>query len=186
VVDVGRRFFRLNNYPQMGIVVDDARRYLARTPQKYDLIFGDAYNGLRSVPSHLLTREFFQAVKNRLTERGIFMMHLINSVQGKDSALFASVIKTISQVFPETLVFATIPQKLTKIQSIIIMAADFELRPDAILAALPPEKQSLRKLLQTYIPPETYRESGGLSPDGPVQSGGVSHSPNHSEMTTLP
>lgn len=161
VVAVGRRFFRLNNYPRMGIVVDDARRYLTRTTQKYDLIFGDAYNGLRSVPSHLLTEEFFQAVKNRLTERGIFMMHLINAVQGKDSALFASVIRTISQVFPETLVFATLPQKPAKIQSIIIMAADFELLPDAVLASLPPEKQSLRKLLQTYIPPETYRGRDG-------------------------
>lgn len=161
VVDVGRRFFRLNNYPRMGIVVDDARRYLNRTPQKYDLIFGDAYNGLRSVPSHLLTREFFQTVKNRLSERGIFMMHLINAVQGKDSALFNSVIKTISQVFPETLVFAILPQKLTKIQSIIIVAADFDLDPAAVLAALPPENQSLRKLLQTYIPPDTYRNQAG-------------------------
>ncbi|MGQ9687781.1 MAG: fused MFS/spermidine synthase [Desulfobaccales bacterium] len=32
VVAVGRRFFRLNNYPRMGVVVDDARRYLARIP----------------------------------------------------------------------------------------------------------------------------------------------------------
>lgn len=167
VVDVGRRFFRLNRYPQMGIVVDDARRFLSRTPQKYDLIFGDAYNGLRSVPSHLLTKEFFQAVKNRLTERGIFMMHLINAVQGKDAALFNAVIKTISQVFPETLVFAILPQKLTKIQSIIIVAADFDLDPAAVLAALPPEKQALRNLLLTRIPPEIYRaQEGSLLTDG--------------------
>ncbi len=65
------------------------------------------------------------------------------------------------RVFQKKLVFATNPQKPTQIQSIIIMAAGFELRPDAILAALPPEKQSLRKLLQTYIPPETCRGQGG-------------------------
>ncbi len=161
VVEVGRRFFRLHEYPRMHIVVDDARRHLSRTPRKYDLIFGDAYNGLRSVPSHLLTREFFQAVRDRLNDRGIFMMNLINAVQGKDAALFASVIKTVSRVFPKTLVFATLPEKLTRIQSIIIMAADFDLHPPSNLEALPPEKESLEKLLRTYIPPEKYQNQKG-------------------------
>jgi spermidine synthase len=156
VVEVGRLFFRVNDYPTMHIVVDDARRYLAHTNRKYDLIFGDAYNGWRSVPAHLLTKEFFQSVKNHLNERGIFMMHLINAVKGNNSALFSSVIKTISQVFQESFVFATLPQKLTKIQSIIIVAADFDLQPDSLIANIPPEKQTLRKLLLSRISPEDY------------------------------
>ena len=161
VVEVGRRFFRINDYPKMKVVVGDARRYLTHTNKKYDLIFGDAYNGWRSVPSHLLTKEFFQSVKNHLDKRGIFMMHLINAVQGNDSALFASVIKTISQVFKETLVFATLPHNLTHIQSIVIVGADFDLQPDSVLASLPPDKQNLKNLLLTLLPPQKYNTRDG-------------------------
>jgi spermidine synthase len=119
------------------------------------------YNGWRSVPSHLLTREFFQAVKDRLEARGLFMIHLINAVQGNDAALFDSVIKTISQVFPETVVFAAYPQKLTKMQNIIIVAADFDLKPESVLASLPPGKKSLRELLLTRVPPQKYSTRKG-------------------------
>ncbi|MFZ2089012.1 MAG: fused MFS/spermidine synthase, partial [Desulfobaccales bacterium] len=156
VVAVGRRFFNLNNFPDMHIFTDDARRYLNRTTSKYDLIFGDAYNGLRSVPSHLLTREFFQSVKNRLADRGIFMLHIINTVQGHDSALFLSVIKTLSQVFPKTYVFASVPQKLTQLQGIIIVATDFDLPLDSLVASMPSEKSHLKQLLLTYVAPKRY------------------------------
>ena len=162
VVAVGRRFFRLDNYPQLHIVVDDARRHLAHTPMKYDLIFGDAYNGLRSVPAHLLTREFFQSLKERLNEHGIFMMNLLSAVKGPNSALFAAVIKTLHQVFPEIYVFAQNPKKLTYMQCMIIVATTFDLKPDSILASLPPDQQTLRKLLQTRVAAKEYNTRDGL------------------------
>jgi spermidine synthase len=162
VVAVGRRFFRLDNYPHLHIVVDDARRHLAHTRLKYDLIFGDAYNGLRSVPAHLLTREFFQGLKEHLNEHGIFMMNLVSAVKGQNSALFASVMKTLGQVFPEIYVFALNPQKLTHLQGLIIVAATFDLKPESILASLPPDQQTLRKLLLTHVSPKEYRTGDGF------------------------
>ena len=161
VVEVGRRFFRIDNYPQLHIIVDDARRHLARTTKKYDLIFGDAYNGLRSVPAHLLTREFFQGVKNHLGERGVFMMNLISSVQGNKSSLFVSVLNTISQIFPETYVFAAVPQKLSHTQSLIIVATGFDLQMDSLLTNLKPEQEPLRKLLLTRVAPQNYATQKG-------------------------
>jgi spermidine synthase len=161
VVSVGRRFFQLDNYPHLHIVVDDARRHLAQTRMKYDLIFGDAYNGLRSVPAHLLTREFFQGLKEHLDEHGIFMMNLVSAVQGPNSALFASVMKTLGQVFPKIYVFSPHPQKLTHFENIIIVAATFDLPLDAILAGLPPEEQALRKLLLTRVSPQEYNSDNG-------------------------
>jgi spermidine synthase len=151
LVDVGRRFFRLDSFPDLHVVVDDARRFLTQTPQKYDLIFGDAYNGVRSVPAHLLTREFFRLVKDRLNDGGIFMMNVVGSVEGKHAALFSSVMTTISQVFPQTYVFATLPQKLQMVQSLVIVAADFDLHLDSLTATLPLEMESIRKLLETRI-----------------------------------
>jgi spermidine synthase len=161
VVEVGRRFFRVNNYPDLHIVVDDARRYLTHTTRKYDLIFGDAYNGVRSVPAHLLTREFFQTVKDHLDERGVFMMNVIGSVQGNNAALFSSVMATVSQVFPETSVFATIPQNLNKTQSLVIVATDFDLKLNSLETGLTPEQESLKKLLLTRVTPKDYQTQKG-------------------------
>ena len=161
VVAVGRRFFQLDNYPDLHIVVDDARRYLTKTKRKYDLIFGDAYNGVRSVPAHLLTREFFQTVKDHLDERGVFMINVISSVKGKNSALLASVMKTLSQVFPKTCVFATLPHKLGGVQSLVIVATDFDLHVDQMINALPPDREFLKKLLLTRVAPQNYSTRNG-------------------------
>ena len=161
VVEVGRRFFRVNNYPDLHIIVDDARRYLTHTMRKYDLIFGDAYNGVRSVPAHLLTREFFETVKDHLDERGVFMMNIIGSVKGNNAALFSSVLKTLSRVFQETCVFATIPQKLNRAQSLVIVATDFDLQLDSHTATLPPDQEPLRKLLLTRVATQNYNIHDG-------------------------
>ena len=50
VVEVGRLFFRLNERPQIHPAVADARRFLYLSQNKYDFIFGDAYNGLVIFP----------------------------------------------------------------------------------------------------------------------------------------
>jgi spermidine synthase len=161
VVAVGRRFFRVNDYPGLHIAVDDARRYLTHTRRKYDFIFGDAYNGLRSVPAHLLTREFFQTLRGHLDEHGIFMINLVASLQGKNAVLFDSVRKTISRVFPETYVFALHPQNVTTVQNIIIVAAGEDLHLHSLMAGLPPDQASLKKLLLTFVPPGHYTTQGG-------------------------
>jgi len=162
VVEVGRLFFQVDQYPKMRIVVDDARRYLKHTNRKYDLIFGDAFQGVHSVPAHLLTKEFFQEIKNRLNERGIFIINIISAVKGKHTTLFLSVINTLKQVFPNTYVFAVKPQKQTSsAENILIFATNFDLNIDSIKSALPPEKRSLKKLLDTLVPPSEYNPQDG-------------------------
>jgi hypothetical protein len=90
------------------------------------------------------------------------MMNLASAVKGPNSALFAAVVKTLLQVFPEVYVFALNPQKLTHVQGIIIVAATFDLKPDAILAGLRPDQQSLRKLLLTRVDPKEYHTGDGF------------------------
>lgn len=156
VVAVGRRFFGLDRFPQLKVAVDDARRHLSQTSRTYDLIFGDAYNGWRSVPSHLLTREFFATVKARLSPTGIFLMHLINAVEGQHAVLFASTLRTLAEVFPHLAVFATRPEQLHRIQSLILAAAERELSPQALQALDPRADPAVTRLLKSYLPPQTY------------------------------
>ena len=45
--------------PSVLPVAADARRFLRRAGPRYDFIVGDVYDGVRSIPPHLVTREFF-------------------------------------------------------------------------------------------------------------------------------
>ena len=122
VVDVGRKFFRLGNYPKIHVAAEDGRRHLRRAPGKWDLIVGDAYRGLRTIPSHLITREFFVEIRERLAARGAFFINLIAFRAGPGAPLYAAVYRTITAVFPEVWVFSTDPQRPTVPQNILFLA----------------------------------------------------------------
>jgi spermidine synthase len=86
----------------------DARVYLARTEEKYDVVFVDAYSTGFFVPSHLVTQEFFRLLKTRLNDDALVMINFIGT-QGRkpSSSLTGSVNKTIESVFPNYLMFTT-------------------------------------------------------------------------------
>ncbi len=106
VIEVGRKFFKLDEFPNIHAHADDARRFLQRGGEKYDLIFGDAYNGVRHIPAHLVTREFFTQVKLRLSDDGVFLMNVISAVEGDRATLLGHILATLRSVFPNVEVFA--------------------------------------------------------------------------------
>ena len=160
VVEVGYSFFRLKDYPQIVAVVDDARRYLNSSEKRYDFIFGDAYNGVYYIPSHLVTLEFFKLIKNRLSEKGVFMMNMISAIRGDKSKLFLSVVKTLGMVFNNIYVFALDPNQPTEAQNVIIAASTQKLRMKLDAEMGGTEKHRLEMLLSTYVPTRNYDISG--------------------------
>jgi spermidine synthase len=56
---------------------EDARTYVKHTMQLYDAIISDVYSNKMTIPAHLLTREHFQAIKNRLTPNGVAIFNVI-------------------------------------------------------------------------------------------------------------
>jgi len=79
----------------------DAREYLAKSGELFDIIIIDLPDPIEEGPAYrLYTREFYKLVKDRLTSNGII------SVQAGSASLaellnFASVNKTLKSVFPE-------------------------------------------------------------------------------------
>ena len=162
VVLVGQDFFRLSDYPRVKVVAEDARRFLKQSHHSYDLIFGDAYNGVRYVPGHLLTREFFSLARDRLSANGIFMMNIISAVEGRNSQLYASVGITLGAVFPHVYVFATTPRAGQQTQNIILLGS---LKPMSILdgirsAAL--DKETGRMFAESYRGEFSLRGDAGM------------------------
>ena len=91
--------------PARGIEIlhKDARVALAEFDRHYEVIVGDAFTDI-AVPPHLVTLEFFELVKARLTANGIYAMNVVDHVGDMD-ALFA-VYATMKAVFESVEVFA--------------------------------------------------------------------------------
>lgn len=154
VVEVGRKFFHIDEYPRMNAISEDARYYLRRSNKRYDLIFGDVYSDQHYVPAHLLTVEFFSLVEDRLSSRGVFMMNLVGVLVGGDSDLFRTVMKSLNHVFEHVYVFSTKqphPFNWLSTDNLIIVAADHKLSMEIDEHVKEKDKPELRKLLERRV-----------------------------------
>ncbi|MFC1816388.1 fused MFS/spermidine synthase [Thermodesulfobacteriota bacterium] len=107
-------FFRpwnndLRNDPRTRIIVQDGRNHLALTREKYDVIISEPSNPWMAGLANLYTLEFFQTVKDRLKENGIFVQW-IHSYE-MDWSTFAMVGRTFTEVFPDGLLMTTTPEE---------------------------------------------------------------------------
>jgi len=162
VVEVGRKYFRVDDYAgRLHAVAADGRRFLRSTEHRYDFIFGDAYAGIKCIPPHLITREFFELVKSRLTDEGIFIMNIAATPTGRNSVVFQSAVKTLGEVFAHQYVFASDPGDLTAEQNLFLVAADRDLDIDELAAReYEPEDPDLHLVL-SYVAPARYDLSQG-------------------------
>jgi SAM-dependent methyltransferase len=93
---IGRRYFGLNG-PNLHTYTADARPWLAASHARYDMILLDAYRQ-PYIPFYLLTREFFDDVRQHLNPEGVLIVnvgHLPNS-----DALEKVVSATVGSAFP--------------------------------------------------------------------------------------
>jgi len=162
VIEVGRRYFRVDQYPRMHPVADDARRFLRSSPARYDLIFGDAYSGVRCVPAHLVTREFFGLVASRLNDRGVYIMNITSAVEGDDAILFRCVAKTLSEVFQDQCVFCTRPGEPEAVQNVFVVAASHDLGVDSIRTGQRGNRALVDDLFRGHLPPDQCDLTGGM------------------------
>ena len=82
---VGRKYFGMDDNPRLTVHDADARPFLRRTDERYDLIIVDAYHQ-PYVPFYLATREFFRLARERLEPGGILALN-VASVPGDESLL---------------------------------------------------------------------------------------------------
>jgi spermidine synthase len=75
VVRVAKRFFGVREDARLRIHLADGLAHLRASPQRYDLVFLDAY-GPDDIPDHLGTPGFFELVRARLAPGGVAVMNL--------------------------------------------------------------------------------------------------------------
>jgi len=92
---LARRFFDFADGPRVRVHVDDARRFLANSGERWDVICADTYVGL-SVPFHLTTVEFMGEVARHLSDDGVFALNLAAGLDDEFSrAIFSTVRRTL-------------------------------------------------------------------------------------------
>jgi predicted membrane-bound spermidine synthase len=80
------------------VLHEDARRALLLRPEtRYDVIVGDAFTDI-AVPAHLVTREFFGLVRDRLTAGGVYIMNVVDHTDRLDA--LTALVATLREVFP--------------------------------------------------------------------------------------
>jgi spermidine synthase len=94
VITAAKTYFGLRESERMRYRAGDGRVFLNRNSELYDLILLDAYRG-GYVPFHLLTREFYALVKQRLSPGGAAAFNVHDG-----SKLYASTVRTLAEVFP--------------------------------------------------------------------------------------
>jgi spermidine synthase len=127
---MAREHFRMKDNPRMKIYHEDARTFLNRADRKYDVIYGDAYKSLYTIPWHLTTREAAQKTSDMLNDNGCVLLNIISSIEGNASLFLQAELSTYREVFPYVYVFAVMdPADRQTVQSTILVAVKSSDKP---------------------------------------------------------
>lgn len=105
VVEVARRYFGVEPGPRLRIATADGRAFVKRSRATWDVVGIDAYttNAYGStLPAHLVTREFFEELSERMAPEGWLAM---NVAAPPHSPIARAIGRTLLAVFPRQLVF---------------------------------------------------------------------------------
>jgi spermidine synthase len=79
-------------------IADDARRFVATSERRFDAVVVDVYSSHTSIPSHLVTREFWEGTRRVLKPDGVLLANLI--LDGRLETPYArNLLDTIDSVF---------------------------------------------------------------------------------------
>ena len=102
-----RDFFALPEDPRLRVITQDGRLFVEHAARAvargevapYDLVVIDAYSS-STIPYHLTTLEFLQAVRKTLAPDGAVVSNIIGALAGPHSGLLRAMVRTFRAVFP--------------------------------------------------------------------------------------
>ena len=149
---------------------------LALVDKKFDLIVGDAFSDI-AVPAHLVTREFFELVRNRLHKEGAFLM---NVVDYSDSLhVLAAVVRTMESIFPSVEIWTRAdPPQAGERRNFVLVAGVRDTSLSSIVAPAPDQlefaalhpsfKEQVLRPLGTFLLTDDYVPINYLLMKGPA------------------
>jgi predicted O-methyltransferase YrrM len=86
VIDTAKKYFGVRETSEVHFIESDGRVFLNRHKEPYDIIVVDAFNG-GSIPFHLMTKEFYSLLRERLVPGGVAAFNIIPGTKLYDSSL---------------------------------------------------------------------------------------------------
>ncbi len=127
IVGLGRRYFDMTE-PNLRVHVTDGRAFLGSCGQQYDWVVIDAYQG-SDIPFHLITREFFQQVRESMRPDGVVAVNI--AWWDPDAPeLLARVAATVRAVFPSVYTITGISRR----SGAVLLAGSEDTSCDHLLA----------------------------------------------------
>lgn len=90
--------------PRVRVVATDGRNYILATPKFYDVITAEPSNPWIAGIANLYTREFYQVIKSKIKDDGIFAQWFHNYSMSPDD--FRMVFRTFSESFPHVSLYS--------------------------------------------------------------------------------
>jgi hypothetical protein len=127
VVRVAYEYMGLERGPDVEVRVEDARAFLSRGTELFDVIEVDVFAGSPYAPFYCLTAEFFAAARNRLVPTGLLALNVY--APDGDRTLAGAVVGTLETVFPTVL-------EVPAPEASVLFAFREPPRPDVVRARL--------------------------------------------------
>jgi len=93
VIEIAKTYFGMRETAKLRVHEGDGRVFLNRHTEPYDLIIADAFTG-SYIPFHLMTKEFYRLVRDRLAPHGVAAFNIIPG-----NKLYDSNLRTLQDVF---------------------------------------------------------------------------------------
>ena len=94
-----------------------------RADTTYDVIFGDAFSSLYSIPFQLTTREAVRKKFDLLSDNGAVLLNIISPLTGNGASFLAAEYATYQSVFPNVYLYQVRDAGAEKIQNVILVAS---------------------------------------------------------------
>jgi len=128
------------------VIIGDARTETLGLSEKYDVIILDAFSG-DSPPFHLLTREAFASLRERLAPGGLVVANIVGGTAGEEARAVASVARTLEDVFGRVEAFA--PNKYLfgrdqpdYVSTVFLVAGELPAAPAPLTLPIPEERRA--------------------------------------------
>ena len=97
ITEAARKYMALDE-AEVEIIHGDARAFLLKNTEKYDLILIDAYYSA-GIPAHLTTDEFFALVKSHLSENSLVALNVLSIGDELHKVLSNTLAKSMGEVY---------------------------------------------------------------------------------------
>lgn len=120
--NIARKYFFFKDLENLDIYIDDARSYIQKTNNRYDLVYLDAFNSI-APPQHLTTNKFFKTLSQKMTPDGVLIANLVSSISDKNNGLLVWQYSTLVEIFNSVEIYKISTDKQdSQVQNLILVA----------------------------------------------------------------